>query len=415
MQDNSTFQIPKPTIMIPRQILEKINYFVQKGGSHECSGLGLTRLNGMQIEVIDVFMVKQRNSGATTDMDPEAVNKLMYEQRNAEGQLNFWWHSHADMSVFWSGTDKETINQIGGEGFCVAAVFNKKREMRAALACTTTLNLPFTEQKEVTLFLDELKVVCETPIDEDLKKAWDEEYEKNVQKGWQWNKGGSHDTGNPTRELTRLPYTGTGLGFGAARSMTGGISGTKRLTLQEEADLLSGWHDCWESARHDIDYSTENCQYDTVTRRYRKSQKQILADREFVKEFGRSLPGGHSTGNPSGAGVSSHGDSGIENIGRDRPISKLTADEQLEDEMMKDEVSRLDPNIEDYNPYWNVFIMKDGSMIDCDEYMALDKQTKNIVDNAAAQAEAANRAAIAENKKTMSEQDLENVYGKDRT
>lgn len=83
--------------------------------------------------------------------------------------------------------------------------------------------------------------------------------------------------------------------------------------------------------------------------------------------------------------------------------------------MMKDEVSKMDPNIEDYNPHWNVFIMKDGSMIDCDEYLAIDKQTKHLVDSAASQAEAANRAAIAENKKTMSEQDLENVYGKDRT
>lgn len=177
MSLQSNVEIEKPQLIIPRLVYEKIMHMVQRGNGHECSGLGITRVIGKSIYVVDAWIVKQENSSATTDLDADAVNKLMFDNRDEEGKLNFWWHSHADMNVFWSATDKDTINKIGGEGMCVAAVFNKKREVRAAVSCQA--QLPFMEDK-TSIMLDELPISVYDYIDDGLKKEWDGEYESNV-------------------------------------------------------------------------------------------------------------------------------------------------------------------------------------------------------------------------------------------
>jgi hypothetical protein len=81
--------------------------------------------------VTDFFLVKQQCSPDETTMDACAIAELMLdlEAKNIDSRkLRCWAHSHADMSVFWSGTDDECINGLANGDYLVSLVVNKKRD-----------------------------------------------------------------------------------------------------------------------------------------------------------------------------------------------------------------------------------------------------------------------------------------------
>lgn len=119
-------------ITIPGKIYDQIQFFVDKS-TIECSGLGKVIVTPQGYEVTEVTLLEQENTATHTEINPAAVTKAMYNLRNSPGGVYFWWHSHVNMGVFWSGTDVATIEEIGANGLCVAVVFNKKREKRGAV------------------------------------------------------------------------------------------------------------------------------------------------------------------------------------------------------------------------------------------------------------------------------------------
>ena len=81
--------------------------------------------------VTDMFLVKQRCSLDETTMDPQAVATLMadLEAQDVDSRkLRMWAHSHAGMSVFWSGTDDDCINGLANGEWLLSLVVNKKHE-----------------------------------------------------------------------------------------------------------------------------------------------------------------------------------------------------------------------------------------------------------------------------------------------
>lgn len=164
-----------PKVIIPKQVHQKIMHWVNKS-NFEVSGLGkLVQKDGV-CTVLDVMLLPQKNGTTHTDIEAEEVGKAMFQLKDTEGDLRFWWHSHVDMGVFWSGTDMETIKKIGAGGWFVSTVFNKKREMKSAFYAVAGYSLPWGSAE---LFLDNLetKVDDEQPAD---TQAWDAEYDKNV-------------------------------------------------------------------------------------------------------------------------------------------------------------------------------------------------------------------------------------------
>lgn len=170
----------KPTIQIEKEVYEKVMHWVRK--SHfEVSGLGTVKVEKDGIlRVVSVMLLPQKNGATHTDIQAEEVNKALFELRNSEGDLRWWWHSHVNMNVFWSGTDMDTIRKIGAGGWFAATVFNKKSESRSAYygANGQTLQTPWGAEV-APLFLDELKTEI-TQTSDPRVAAWDEEYEKNV-------------------------------------------------------------------------------------------------------------------------------------------------------------------------------------------------------------------------------------------
>ena len=147
----------------------EIMHYVHK--SHiEISGLGRIEKNSKgEMVVTKVYLIKQENGPASTDICESAAADLMYESREDKGALNFWWHSHVNMGAFWSGTDMATIKQFGGKGYLLSTVFNKRGEHQTAYYQAATDFLP-------EVWIDKIDThVSYIPTSEQIT-AWDAEY-----------------------------------------------------------------------------------------------------------------------------------------------------------------------------------------------------------------------------------------------
>lgn len=159
-------------IILKPEVNAEIEYYVAKSNV-EISGLGRCKLiDDNTIVVNKVYLLEQENGPTATDIDPDAVAKLMYESMSDEeehGELNFWWHSHVNMGVFWSGTDTDTIKQFGENGYLIATVFNKKKEMRSAAYYKATDTMP-------VMFIDNIDTAITNPDFKLLESQWEIEF-----------------------------------------------------------------------------------------------------------------------------------------------------------------------------------------------------------------------------------------------
>lgn len=125
----------------------------------EVSGLGdITVVDG-ELAINNVYLFPQECSGGETDMDWDAVTNFLaqFPAGSPEAMAKrLWWHSHADMSAFLSGTDKETITSWGKQGvqYLVSIVVNKKREVFARYDCFKPIHI-YTESIKLWVMDDE--------------------------------------------------------------------------------------------------------------------------------------------------------------------------------------------------------------------------------------------------------------------
>ena len=159
-----------PKVIIDDIVYQKIMHFVDKS-SVEVSGLGkIVITEDGNIRVVDAMLLPQRNTATTTNIEPQDVGKAMFLMKDTEGDLRFWWHSHVNMPVFWSGTDQDTIVKLAEGGWFVSTVFNKKREMRTCIATSE----PFFG------IIDDVRTEISRKIDSKLLSEWDKEYKEKV-------------------------------------------------------------------------------------------------------------------------------------------------------------------------------------------------------------------------------------------
>lgn len=165
-------------IQLSRETYTKIMHWINKS-SDEVSGFGkvIYHPETQVFQVVDAYLLKQSNGAAHTDIDAASLAKLMFTSKDVEGELKWWWHSHVNMPVFWSSTDTATIKELASQGWMAATVFNKKEEMRSAVGMLVTTPLGTD-----IMIKDELPTYIMDYTDEVEVKAWDEEYDTNVQK-----------------------------------------------------------------------------------------------------------------------------------------------------------------------------------------------------------------------------------------
>lgn len=164
-------------LVIRPEVHQKVMYWVDK--CHlEVSGFGkVVYHEGTDtFEVVAVYLLDQEVGPAHTNIDAAALGKLMYQTHKEEGELKWWWHSHVNMSTFWSDTDKDTIKELGHQGWAVATVFNKKGEHRSALAYRTE-HPTFGIQGHM---LDELPLKVGYAVAAHEQEVWAEELRTKV-------------------------------------------------------------------------------------------------------------------------------------------------------------------------------------------------------------------------------------------
>jgi hypothetical protein len=115
----------------------------------EIGGLGTVVADADGLLITDVFLLAQRVSASDTELDTEALFDFLARHVTEGGdpaQVRLWWHSHADMDVVWSETDRATIRSLPGE-FWVALLVNRRGEM----VCRLDVFLPQRHTWELPL------------------------------------------------------------------------------------------------------------------------------------------------------------------------------------------------------------------------------------------------------------------------
>jgi len=117
-------------VIISKRAMALIKFWVDKC-PYEIAGMGTVLLGQDGTVYVDnVELLTQKVTGASVDMDAESINTLAYEKR-LEGDLRFHWHSHVNMSAFFSGTDRDGYRDyVKHGGWLLAGVFNKKGESK---------------------------------------------------------------------------------------------------------------------------------------------------------------------------------------------------------------------------------------------------------------------------------------------
>lgn len=117
-------------VRITREAHEKMKAYIALCPM-EVSGFGKTVIQPDGILIEEVFLIKQEVTGATTEMDPQAVYQAVMDAA-MEGEdtstWGLWWHSHVNFAAFFSGQDMATIEALKADTPLVSIVSNKKGE-----------------------------------------------------------------------------------------------------------------------------------------------------------------------------------------------------------------------------------------------------------------------------------------------
>jgi len=87
--------------------------------------------------VDDLFIAAQRCSAASTEIaaaDLDLFLSDLLEHGKDSGRLHLYWHSHADMDVFWSDTDIQTLEHAFPQAeWVLRLVTNRRGELKTCL------------------------------------------------------------------------------------------------------------------------------------------------------------------------------------------------------------------------------------------------------------------------------------------
>ena len=128
-----------------------------------------------RFQLKDVEILKQENSGTSTELDAEAVSayKMKHAMKYKNKNMKFvWWHSHHTMSAFWSGTDENEIDAWKNTSYSLALVINLKEEYKFRVSFWKMNGLPIEQHIDTTLTIE--REQPKINITEAMKKKYKE-------------------------------------------------------------------------------------------------------------------------------------------------------------------------------------------------------------------------------------------------
>ncbi len=132
-----------PEIAVTSLVYQKIKNFTHIApGEFSLLGLIKEQKNDdgrvLRLLIDEVFFVEQLNSSASSDIEPEAQNKLAFEliaRKNGDvSRMKAWIHSHGSMDAFWSSTDLTQMSNLRKHSdYFISIVVNKANKWRVRL------------------------------------------------------------------------------------------------------------------------------------------------------------------------------------------------------------------------------------------------------------------------------------------
>jgi len=120
-----------PDICITSEVYRKIKAYADLC-ENEISALGSVKVVDNMILIDDIFLFEQVVTGTSTELSSKAISQFICDYiKNGKdpSTLKFWWHSHVNMGVFWSGTDTSTIDRFSSD-WMISMVSNKRNEFK---------------------------------------------------------------------------------------------------------------------------------------------------------------------------------------------------------------------------------------------------------------------------------------------
>lgn len=228
---------------IPSEIHDKIMRWMNKANK-EVSGFGNLEYDPKTqvFTVTDVFLLKQTVSASSTEIDADAIGKMMYLTRENALGMKWHWHSHVNMGVFWSGDDRALIKDMAEQGWILATVFNLKGEKKTAFSM-----YPEFEGMKMEVFKDDIPTTIVNLYPQETLDAWDQEYKdcvsEQVYVTKTWEKWESKRGANSYKGASGYDYDHYGYndhGYGGYDSGWGGLSKSKpkkKQLLERDFDL----------------------------------------------------------------------------------------------------------------------------------------------------------------------------------
>lgn len=155
-------------ITVDAVTIQKMNYLLDHKYSCEFTGFchAEKRENG-EYHISDIFFPRQDNASTTTECNSEDIIDLMKEGLDISKTTGHI-HSHVDMGVFASTTDKKDIVERAKDaGFNAAVIMNKKGKIFGHIAdmelgiyiedCPVYVDYPFTQREYESKILEEIK------------------------------------------------------------------------------------------------------------------------------------------------------------------------------------------------------------------------------------------------------------------
>lgn len=165
-------------VVIDPVVLAKVSTWVDECDV-EVSGLGKVQVEHgpkglVTLKITEAYIVEQDCDSYSTTMREEALARLQYEVKDVPGELLWWWHSHVNMGVFWSGTDLQMFEGYTGPkgSWLCGTVFNKKGERRSALMARTEFG--------AGAFIDQIPTYEGSVVSQEVIDGWREDIKAHV-------------------------------------------------------------------------------------------------------------------------------------------------------------------------------------------------------------------------------------------
>lgn len=167
--------LPRTKVVIDLESWQTLNEFVRQCDV-EINGFGLVDYDRARntLRISDVFVTKQTGSATLVDVSDADLHRHLHEllEKGIDiSRINFQWHSHVNMEVYFSNVDEANIGRWTGN-YLVSLVMNKRGEWKCRLDVFKPLR-----------FAQEVDLAIEWPFaDAEIQDRVSADIEQNVKK-----------------------------------------------------------------------------------------------------------------------------------------------------------------------------------------------------------------------------------------